>query len=65
MPIHVERDGDVATLRLAHPRGNAIGADFVRDLGRVLDGLEGARTPGLLLASSGSAFCVGLDLIAA
>ncbi len=55
-------EGDVATLSLEFPHGNAITLPMLRDLHH---GLSSARDEGaaaLVLTGRGSAFCVGLDV---
>lgn len=63
--VKLERQGELAILRLDKERGNAICARLIEDLGRVaLEVAQDDGVRGVLLASSHpKMFCPGLDLV--
>ena len=62
-PATLERDGDVAILRIERAHGNAINGELVEALIATLADAEAdATVRGLVLASRGKIFCPGLDL---
>lgn len=61
--VRVERDGDVAVVRLAGRHGNAVNDELLDGLLGALEEVGGdGGLRGVLLASSGKLFCPGLDL---
>lgn len=63
--MRLERDGNVSVLRMDKPRGNAIDAAFLDDLGAACRELSADESlHGVLLASANpKLFCPGLDLV--
>ena len=64
--VHIEKNGDLAVLRLDKARGNAIDEPLVEEvLGAVRDLEKDGLVRGVLLASAHpKLFCPGLDLVA-
>lgn len=61
--VHLEHEGEVATLRLDRPPANAIDLDLAKQLEAVLARLEERDRPAaLVVTGSGSCFSAGLDL---
>src|SRR5919201_5905858 len=58
--MKIERQGEVALLRLENGKANAIGPQFVDRLETMLSQLGDARAA--VIIGQGSAFCAGLDL---
>src|ERR1700704_5491020 len=58
--MRIERQEEVALIRLESGKVNAIGPEFVDGLSRLLDQLEGARAA--VITGRGSTFSAGLDL---
>lgn len=63
--IRIERQGDLAVLRMDRPRGNAIDASFVAELHAATNDVAAdPAVRGVLLASAHpKLFCPGLDLV--
>lgn len=64
MPLHVERDGHVVTLRLDNPgRRNALDADIAAAICDAAASLRGDRTARcVVVTGTGDSFCSGADL---
>ena len=61
--VTLERDGDVALLRIDHPPVNAISPEVVAGLAAALDGLEEDRTvKALVISCAGRTFVAGGDI---
>jgi enoyl-CoA hydratase/carnithine racemase len=61
--LRVEGTDGCRVLTLTRPPVNALGADLVQALGRVLDSLAGDASVGVVhLRAEGKAFCAGADL---
>lgn len=60
--IILERDGEVAILRIDRPPANAIDLDLAEQMGATLDEVEATPPSALVLTGSGSFFSGGLDL---
>src|SRR5256885_5558975 len=58
--MRIERDGEVALIRLENGKGNAIGPSFLDRLESLLGQLGEARAA--VITGQGSAFSAGLDL---
>jgi enoyl-CoA hydratase len=60
--MKLEKRGDVALLRIAEGKANAIGPAWLTEMNRVCDELPASRARALVVTGEGSAFSAGLDL---
>lgn len=65
MPIEIEKDGAVAVMTLACPKGNAINLAFIAAMNQALDQVAGPEVRALVIIGQGRAFGAGLDLVEA
>ncbi len=65
MPIEIAKDGAVAVMTLACPKGNAINHAFITAMNQALDQVAGPEVRALVLTGQGRAFGAGLDLVEA
>jgi enoyl-CoA hydratase len=63
MPTRVQRSGDLATLFLDEPRGNALSTAAMERLNEALTEIENTAPRAVVLAGRERIFCGGLDLI--
>ena len=65
MPITVTHENDLALVRLAMPRGNAISRAFLTELDLALDAVLASPARAVVIGAEGKVFSTGLDLVEA
>ena len=60
--IELHVDGDIATLRMAHGKANALDAELLRALEESLDEVERSPARAVVLTGTGTIFSAGVDL---
>ena len=60
--MNLERQAEIALLRMNAGKGNAINPDMLRRLDEALDAFEGSHARALVITGHASTFCAGLDL---
>lgn len=61
-PVTIERDGQIAIVRLSHPPANAIGLELARSVGAAFDEVMAASPAAVVLTGTDRFFSAGLDL---
>ena len=60
--IELSYEGDIAVLRMAHGKANALDTKFMLELTDALDQIARSEAGGLVLTAGGGVFSAGVDL---
>jgi len=60
--IELSHEGDIAVLRMAHGKANALDTKFMLELTDALDQIARSQASGLVLTAGGGVFSAGVDL---
>jgi enoyl-CoA hydratase len=61
--IELSRNGDIAVLRMAHGKANALDVEFCEGLARAFDEQRNSSARAVVVTGSGSIFSAGVDLV--
>jgi len=61
--IHLSQQGEIAILRMAHGKANALDAEFCNGLADTLEKIESSAARAVIVVGTGSIFSAGVDLV--